>query len=159
MLRAKAHGVNSRKQVWYALGVSRPSPGPPHLRRALGLRGAPGCARPHRHDRPQLGDPHRPGREGEGTGAPPWDAVVAAAAHRFRPILLTAYAAILGMIPIAPTSFWGPMTYAIIGGLAVATLLTLVSLLALNVTWFRIKNPHPSPYQNAVVGKTAMVIH
>ena len=46
------------------------------------------------------------------------------------------------MIPIAPTSFWGPMTYAIIGGLADATLLTRVSLLALYVTWFRIKNPH-----------------
>ena len=41
--------------------------------------------------------------------------------HRFRPILLTAAAAILGMIPIAPTVFWGPMAYAIMGGLAVAT--------------------------------------
>jgi hypothetical protein len=74
----------------------------------------------------------------------------------FRPTLA---AAILGMIPIAPTIFWGPMAYAIMGGLAVATLLTLVFLPALYVTWFRIKNPHPSPYQNAVVGKTAMVIH
>ena len=67
-------------------------------------------------------------------GREPWDAVVEATAHRFRPILLTAAAAILGMIPIAPTIFWGPMAYAIMGGLAVATLLTLVFLPALYVT-------------------------
>ncbi len=47
------------------------------------------------------------------------------------------------MIPIAPTIFWGPMAYAIMGGLAVATLLTLVFLPALYVTWFRIKEPNP----------------
>jgi multidrug efflux pump len=75
-------------------------------------------------------------------GRDPWDAVVEATAHRFRPILLTAAAAILGMIPIAPTIFWGPMAYAIMGGLAVATLLTLVFLPALYVTWFRVKRPH-----------------
>ena len=74
-------------------------------------------------------------------GRHPWDAVVEAATHRFRPILLTAAAAILGMIPIAPTIFWGPMAYAIMGGLAVATLLTLVFLPALYVTWFRIRQP------------------
>ncbi|HTZ80848.1 MAG TPA: efflux RND transporter permease subunit [Stellaceae bacterium] len=76
-------------------------------------------------------------------GRHPWDAVVEAATHRFRPILLTAAAAILGMIPIAPTIFWGPMAYAIMGGLAVATLLTLVFLPALYVTWFRIRQPGP----------------
>jgi hypothetical protein len=65
--------------------------------------------------------------------------------HRFRPILLTAAAAILGMIPIAPTVFWGPMAYAIMGGLAVATLLTLVFLPALYVAWFRIGMPHREP--------------
>jgi multidrug efflux pump len=70
-----------------------------------------------------------------------WDAVVAATEHRLRPILLTAAAAILGMIPIAPTVFWGPMAYAVIGGLMVATLLTLVFLPALYVAWFRIKPP------------------
>ena len=53
--------------------------------------------------------------------------------------LLTAAAAILGMIPIAPTVFWGPMAYAVMGGLVVATLLTLVFLPALYVAWFRIK--------------------
>ncbi|CAO3358914.1 efflux RND transporter permease subunit [Azospirillum melinis] len=76
-------------------------------------------------------------------GHHPWDAVVIATTHRFRPILLTAAAAILGMIPIAPTVFWGPMAYAIIGGLAVATLLTLVFLPALYVAWFRIERPRP----------------
>ncbi|WP_373507952.1 efflux RND transporter permease subunit, partial [Thiocapsa sp.] len=72
-------------------------------------------------------------------GLNPWDAVIEATAKRFRPILLTASAAILGMIPIAPTVFWGPMAYAIMGGLAVATVLTLVFLPALYVAWFRIQ--------------------
>ena len=92
-------------------------------------------------------------------GRHPWDAVVEATAHRFRPILLTASAAILGMVPIAPTIFWGPMAYAIMGGLAVATVLTLVFLPALYVAWFRIKNPHPSPYRNAAVGEPAISTH
>jgi multidrug efflux pump subunit AcrB len=72
-------------------------------------------------------------------GEHPWSAVISATEHRLRPILLTAAAAILGMIPIAPTVFWGPMAYAVMGGLVVATLLTLVFLPALYVTWFRIK--------------------
>src|SRR5712675_2251166 len=76
-------------------------------------------------------------------GRAPWDAVIEATLHRFRPILLTAAAAILGMIPIAPTVFWGPMAYSIMGGLAVATMLTLVFLPALYVAWFRIKEPLP----------------
>jgi multidrug efflux pump subunit AcrB len=80
-----------------------------------------------------------------GHGLHPWDAVVTATMHRFRPILLTAAAAILGMIPIAPTVFWGPMAYAIMGGLAVATLLTLVFLPALYVAWFRIQAPEEHP--------------
>lgn len=67
-----------------------------------------------------------------------WDAVVEATVLRFRPIILTAVAAILGMAPIAPTVFWGPMSYAIMGGLAVATVLTLISLPSLYITWFRI---------------------
>jgi multidrug efflux pump len=85
-------------------------------------------------------------------GRHPWDAVVEATIHRFRPILLTAAAAILGMIPIAPTIFWGPMAYAIMGGLAVATVLTLVFLPALYVAWFRIKRPQSvtSPDAGAV---------
>ena len=80
-------------------------------------------------------------------GLHPWNAVIVATEHRLRPILLTAAAAILGMIPIAPTVFWGPMAYAVMGGLVVATLLTLVFLPALYVAWFRIapfKETNPS---------------
>jgi multidrug efflux pump subunit AcrB len=77
-------------------------------------------------------------------GRQAWDAVIVATEHRLRPILLTAAAAILGMIPIAPTVFWGPMAYAVMGGLVVATLLTLVFLPALYVAWFRIQ-PKQAP--------------
>ena len=81
-----------------------------------------------------------------------WDAVVEATMHRFRPILLTAAAAILGMIPIAPTVFWGPMAYAIMGGLAVATLLTLVFLPALYVAVNRVRAPAMEPKAEAEYG-------
>jgi multidrug efflux pump len=70
------------------------------------------------------------------TGKTVWDAVVEASLSRFRPIMLTALSTILGMIPIAPTVFWGSMAFAIMGGLAVASLLTLVFLPTLYVTWF-----------------------
>jgi multidrug efflux pump subunit AcrB len=70
-----------------------------------------------------------------------WDAVVAASGHRMRPILLTAAAASLGMIPIAREVFWGPMAYAMIGGIIIATVLTLLFLPALYVAWYRIKEP------------------
>ncbi len=68
-----------------------------------------------------------------------WDAVVFAAVHRLRPILLTAAAAILGMIPIMRDVFWAPMAYAISGGLAGATLLTLLFLPTLYIACFRIR--------------------
>ena len=74
-------------------------------------------------------------------GVEPWQAVVDATMHRFRPIMLTAAAAILGMIPIMHDVFWGPMAYAIVGGLAVATALTLVFLPALYVTVNGIREP------------------
>ncbi len=74
-------------------------------------------------------------------GLSTWDAVLEATEHRLRPILLTASAAILGMIPIMSDVFWGPMAYAIAGGLAGATLLTLLFLPALYVVWFRVKPP------------------
>ena len=70
------------------------------------------------------------------TGKSDWDALEAAATVRFRPIMLTAVAAILGMAPIAPTVFWGPMANAIMGGLAVATALTLLFLPACYVLWY-----------------------
>jgi len=75
----------------------------------------------------------------EGMGI--WEAVVAACSSRLRPMMLTAISTILGLIPIAPTVFWGPMAFAIMGGLMVATLLTLVFLPTLYVTVFRAKEP------------------
>jgi len=79
--------------------------------------------------------------EFEAAGYLPWDAVAEATEHRRRPILLTAAAASLGMIPIAREVFWGPMAYAMIGGIIIATLLTLLFLPALYVAWYRIKEP------------------
>src|SRR6201999_373214 len=65
-----------------------------------------------------------------------WDAALDASSTRLRPILLTAISTVLGMIPIAPTVFWGPMAFAIMGGLLVATVLTLIFLPTIYVTWF-----------------------
>ena len=74
-------------------------------------------------------------------GVPAWDAIVDAAVRRFRPIVLTAAAAVLAMIPLSRSVFWGPMAVAIMGGLAVATVLTLLSLPAMYAAWFRVKLP------------------
>ena len=63
--------------------------------------------------------------------------MIDAASARFTPILLTAVSTVLGLIPIAPTVFWGPMAFAIMGGLLVATILTLIFLPTLYVTCFR----------------------
>ena len=81
--------------------------------------------------------------EMERDGLEPWAAVVAATKHRMRPILLTASAASLGMIPIAPQVFWGPMAFAMIGGIFAATFLTLLFLPALYVGWYRIHEGQP----------------
>ncbi|HMF12810.1 MAG TPA: efflux RND transporter permease subunit, partial [Gemmataceae bacterium] len=70
-----------------------------------------------------------------------WDAVLEGAVSRFRPIMLTAISTVLGFIPIAPTVFWGPMAFAIMGGLFVATVLTLLVLPALYVIFLRVKEP------------------
>jgi len=87
------------------------------------------------------------------TGKGVREAVVAAASGRFRPMMLTALSTILGMVPIAPTVFWGPMAFAIMGGLLVATLLTLVFLPTLYVTWFerqeRRRKPTPAVAEGA----------
>jgi multidrug efflux pump subunit AcrB len=74
----------------------------------------------------------------ENAGMDRWNAIVDAAAHRLRPILLTAAAAVLGLIPIAGEVFWGPMAYAMMGGLLVATVLTLFFLPALYAMWYRV---------------------
>lgn len=79
--------------------------------------------------------------ESEAEGHEPWDAVVEATRHRMRPILLTAAAASLGLVPIAREVFWGPMAYAMIGGILAATLLTLLFLPALYVGCYGIRPP------------------
>ena len=71
-------------------------------------------------------------------GMSPWKAVVEATEHRMRPIMLTAAAATLALIPISHEIFWGPMAYAMMGGIVVGTALTLLFLPALYVAWFRI---------------------
>src|SRR4029450_14117577 len=77
-------------------------------------------------------------------GRPAGDAVVEATEHRMRRILLPAAAASLALIPIAREIFWGPMAYAMMGGIIVGTVLTLLFLPALYVAWFRIKEPAPA---------------
>ena len=73
------------------------------------------------------------------------EAVIEASSSRFRPIMLTASSTVLGLIPIAPTVFWGAMAFAIMGGLLVASLLTLVFLPTLYVTWFERRRTSPVP--------------
>ncbi|MGM3276563.1 efflux RND transporter permease subunit [Ralstonia sp. 24A2] len=74
-------------------------------------------------------------------GVPTWTAIVEAAVRRFRPIILTAAAAVLAMIPLSRSVFWGPMAAAIMGGLIIATVLTLLFLPALYAAWFRVRRP------------------
>ncbi|MDA3559157.1 efflux RND transporter permease subunit [Acinetobacter sp. AOR15_HL] len=68
-----------------------------------------------------------------------WEAIIEATVRRFRPIILTALAAVLAMIPLSRSIFFGPMAVAIMGGLIVATLLTLFFLPALYAAWFKVK--------------------
>src|SRR5471030_2336509 len=72
-------------------------------------------------------------------GLKPWQAIIEATVRRFRPIVLTALAAVLAMIPLSSSVFFGPMAVAIMGGLIVATALTLLFLPALYAAWFRVK--------------------
>jgi multidrug efflux pump subunit AcrB len=72
-------------------------------------------------------------------GVPAWDAIVESAVRRLRPIVLTAAAAVLAMIPLSRSEFWGPMAVAIMGGLIVATVLTLLALPAMYAAWFRVR--------------------
>jgi multidrug efflux pump len=77
-------------------------------------------------------------------GIPAWDAIVESAVRRLRPIVLTAAAAVLAMIPLSRSVFWGPMAVAIMGGLIVATVLTLLALPAMYAAWFRVKREIPA---------------
>ncbi len=76
------------------------------------------------------------------SGIPAWEAIVESAVRRLRPIVLTAAAAVLAMIPLTRSVFWGPMAVAIMGGLALATVLTLLALPAMYAAWFRVERPN-----------------
>ena len=84
-------------------------------------------------------------------GVPAWDAIVESAVRRLRPIVLTAAAAVLAMIPLSRSVFWGPMAVAIMGGLIVATALTLLALPAMYAAWFRVRREAPAT-QAKIVG-------
>jgi multidrug efflux pump len=77
----------------------------------------------------------------EQSGKSEWEAIVGSTVRRFRPITLTAAAAVLAMIPLTRQVFWGPMAVAIMGGLIIATVLTCLFLPALYAAWFRVKEP------------------
>ena len=72
-------------------------------------------------------------------GSDPWTAIREATVRRFRPIVLTAGAAVLAMIPLTRSVLWGPMAFAIMGGLIVATILTILFVPALYAAWFRVR--------------------
>jgi multidrug efflux pump len=80
----------------------------------------------------------------EQAGKSEWDAIVGSTVRRFRPIVLTAGAAIFAMIPLTRQVFWGPMAVAIMGGLIIATVLTCLFLPALYAAWFRVREPDSS---------------
>ena len=84
-----------------------------------------------------------------------WDAVIDATVRRFRPIVLTALAAILAMVPLSRSLFFGPMAVAIMGGLTVATVLTLVFVPALYAAWFRVRRDEPTPGRSSAVSPSA----
>ncbi|MEO8249160.1 MAG: efflux RND transporter permease subunit [Burkholderiales bacterium] len=88
-------------------------------------------------------------------GVPVWNAIVEAAVRRFRPIVLTAAAAVLAMIPLSRSVFWGPMAVAIMGGLIVATVLTLLALPAMYAAWFRVQRPGEEASDGRGVGPAA----
>ncbi len=77
----------------------------------------------------------------QAAGLAHWQAIVESTVRRFRPIVLTAAAAILAMIPLSRSAFFGPMAVAIMGGLLVATILTIIALPAIYAAWYRVKAP------------------
>jgi multidrug efflux pump subunit AcrB len=88
-------------------------------------------------------------------GVPAWDAIVESAVRRLRPIVLTAAAAVLAMIPLSRSVFWGPMVVAIMGGLIVATAMTLLALPAMYAAWFRVKREDGAPAGSTVLVASA----
>jgi multidrug efflux pump len=84
------------------------------------------------------------------TGLSRWNAIIESTVRRSRPLVLTAMAAILAMIPLSRSVFWGPMAITMMGGLLVATILTLLFLPALYAAWFRVRRPEVK-WEGAVV--------
>ncbi len=93
-----------------------------------------------------------------GNGVEPWNAVIEAAVRRCRPIILTAAAAALAMIPLSRSVFWGPMAVAIMGGLVVATALTLLFLPALYAAWFKVTKPAEAYDMNPMLNPTTRMM-
>src|SRR5689334_23308881 len=94
-------------------------------------------------------------REEMDLGLDPWNAVIDAAVHRTRPVMLTAAATVLAMIPLTRSIFWGPMAIAIMGGLTVATFLTIFFLPALYAAWFKVsRTSAPAPAAVGAPGLT-----
>jgi multidrug efflux pump subunit AcrB len=78
-------------------------------------------------------------------GRDAWNAIVDAALHRTRPVVLTAAATVLAMVPLTRSIFWGPMAIAIMGGLTVATVLTIFFVPALYAAWFKVRRAPAAP--------------
>ena len=91
-------------------------------------------------------------------GHTPWDAVVGATVRRFRPIVLTAAAAVLALIPLVRSDFFGPMAVAMMGGIVVATVLTLVFLPALYALWFRVRAGEGAPAGQVILAAAAVPV-
>ena len=106
----------------------------------LGFVAILGITALERDDHAQLGDPGRPGAGRDGRrAATRGTPCVEAAVHRTRPVVLTAAATVLAMIPLTRSVFWGPMAIAIMGGLTVATVLTIFFVPALYAAWFKVQ--------------------
>jgi multidrug efflux pump subunit AcrB len=88
-------------------------------------------------------------------GRDPWNAVLDAAIHRTRPVILTALATVLAMVPLTRSVFWGPMAIAIMGGLTAATALTIFFVPALYAAWFKVKRAAPLPEAAAALKPAA----
>jgi multidrug efflux pump len=86
----------------------------------------------------------------ERSGLDAWTAIVTSTVRRFRPIMLTASAAVLAMVPLARSDFFGPQAITILGGLLVATALTILFVPALYAAWFRVQRPDASGSERAI---------
>jgi multidrug efflux pump subunit AcrB len=91
-------------------------------------------------------------------GHSPWDAVIGATVRRCRPIVLTAAAAVLALIPLTRSDFFGPMAVAMMGGLVIATVLTLIFLPAMYALWFRVQPEPPATPANTRPPREARVL-